>query len=115
MTKADIAMLLYEKLYYLGINRNKCNDLADLVISVMSDAIVSEGRLKIPNFGVFEVKTKRSRRGRNPQTGSDLTIDARKILTFKPSQKLKTSVSTGKKQPNIAISNFNKNAQSALS
>jgi len=53
---------------------------------------MKEDKIKISGFGNFVVRKKRSRRGRNPQTGNDIEITARRILTFKPSQVLKASL-----------------------
>jgi integration host factor subunit alpha len=93
MTKADLADKIHEHLYYRnGSSKKECNDLTDLVFEVMKRAIVEEGKVKVPGFGNFEVKQKRTRRGRNPQTGEELDIEARQVLTFKASTLLKQKV-----------------------
>ena len=93
MTKADLADKIHERLYYLnGATKKECGDLTDLVFEVMKRAIVEEGKLKVAGFGNFAVKQKRTRRGRNPQTGEELAIEARQVLTFKASPMLKQKV-----------------------
>jgi integration host factor subunit alpha len=86
MTKADLADKIHEHLYYLnGSTKKECGDLTDLVFEVMKRAIVEEGKLKVASFGNFAVKQKRTRRGRNPQTGEELDIKARQVLTCEAS------------------------------
>jgi integration host factor subunit alpha len=58
----------------------------------MKSTLETGEKLKIAGFGNFEVKQKADRRGRNPQTGETITIEARRILTFKPSNVLKTAI-----------------------
>jgi len=67
-------------------------EMVELLFDVMKSTLESGERLKITGFGNFEVKQKADRRGRNPQTGEEITIEARKILTFKPSNMLKESI-----------------------
>jgi len=93
MTKADIADQIHEKLSRTsGFTKNDCIDIAEMVLELMKRVIVEEGKLKIAGFGNFEVKSKRDRRGRNPQTGEEITITSRKILTYKPSVVLKNKI-----------------------
>ncbi len=86
MTKADIAARIAGK---LSISRYESAELTDLVFELMKQVIIDEGKLKIAGFGNFEVKHKQDRRGRNPQTGDEMTITARSILTYHPSVVLK--------------------------
>ncbi len=86
MTKADIAARIADR---LSITKNESAELADQVFELMKQVIVEEGKLKIAGFGNFEVKRKQDRRGRNPQTGEEMTITARSILTYHPSVVLK--------------------------
>ena len=83
MTKADIAERIAVS---INTTRKDGLDIADLVFELMKKTLVQEGKLKIAGFGVFEVKEKHARRGRNPQTGEEMTITPRRILTFKASQ-----------------------------
>ncbi len=86
MTKADIAARIADK---LSMTRNESAELTDQLFELMKQVIVEEGKLKIAGFGNFEVKRKQNRRGRNPQTGEEMTITARSILTYHPSVVLK--------------------------
>lgn len=89
MTKADIVDRLAKK---TGFARKDSIELVELVFEVMKDTLVGGENLKISGFGNFVVKQKADRLGRNPQTGEEITIEARKILTFKASQMLKQSI-----------------------
>ena len=74
------------------IHQKECEEITELVFEVMKRVLEEEGKLKISGFGNFEVKRKKDRRGRNPQTGEELTITARKILTYHPSVVLKNKL-----------------------
>lgn len=89
MTKADIVELISEK---IGCSKKTAVEYVETVFSTMKSTIETGEKLKIAGFGNFEVKQKADRRGRNPQTGESITIEARKILTFKPSNVLKTAI-----------------------
>lgn len=89
MTKADIVERIYEK---VGFAKKDSYDLVETVFEIMKNTLESGENLKISGFGNFEVKQKKDRRGRNPQTGKAITIEARRILSFKPSVLLKKSL-----------------------
>jgi integration host factor subunit alpha len=91
MTKADIVERIYEK---VGFSKKESAELVELVFDIMKSTIESGEKIKVAGFGNFEVKSKSDRRGRNPQTGEEITITARRILTFKPSQVLKNVINT---------------------
>jgi integration host factor subunit alpha len=91
MTKADIIENIYEK---LGLSKKESAELVEMVFDIMKDTLENGEKIKIAGFGNFVVKEKANRRGRNPQTGEEIVITARKILTFKPSQVLKASINT---------------------
>ena len=86
MTKADIFEKVQES---IGRTRKESAELVEAVFAIMKSTLESGENLKISGFGNFVVKQKADRRGRNPQTGEALTIEARRILTFKPSGILK--------------------------
>jgi integration host factor subunit alpha len=93
MTKADLADKIHERLYHIkGYSKKECHDLVDQVFELVKNVVVKEGKLKVAGFGNFEVQEKHARRGRNPQTGDQITIEPRRILTFKASQILKQKV-----------------------
>ncbi|HEY6873459.1 MAG TPA: integration host factor subunit alpha [Geobacteraceae bacterium] len=89
MTKADIVEKIYEK---VGFSKKESAELVEMVFDIIKNTLEKGDKIKIAGFGNFVVKEKADRRGRNPQTGEEITISARKILTFKPSQVLKTSL-----------------------
>lgn len=89
MTKADIAERIQRG---TGLSKKDSAEMMEAVFSIMKSTLESGEKLKIAGFGNFEVKQKADRRGRNPQTGETITIDARRILTFKPSNVLKAAI-----------------------
>ena len=91
MTKADIVEKIYEK---VGFSKKESAELVELVFDIIKGTLETGDKIKIAGFGNFVVKSKADRRGRNPQTGDEIIISARKILTFKPSQVLKASLNT---------------------
>lgn len=93
MTKADIVDRVCEKVG--GFSKKDAADLVDLVFNTMKDALVEGDKIKISGFGNFVVREKKPRPGRNPQTGTEIMIDARRVLTFKPSPVLKSALNDG--------------------
>lgn len=91
MTKADIVEKIYEK---VGFSKKESAELVETVFDLIKSTLEDGDKIKIAGFGNFVVKEKSDRRGRNPQTGEEITIVARKILTFKPSQVLKSAINT---------------------
>lgn len=89
MTKADIVERIAEK---IGCTKKEAIEYAEAVFALMKSTLETGEKLKIAGFGNFEVKQKADRRGRNPQTGEAITIEARRILTFKPSNVLKAAI-----------------------
>jgi integration host factor subunit alpha len=86
MTKVDIVESIYEK---VGFSKKEVAKIVEYIFDIIKESLVKEDKIKISGFGNFVIRKKRSRRGRNPQTGDDIEITARRILTFKPSQVLK--------------------------
>jgi integration host factor subunit alpha len=89
MTKVDIVEGVYER---VGFSKKETAKIVDYIFDIIKDTLIKEDKIMISGFGNFVVRKKRSRRGRNPQTGNPLEITARRILTFKPSQMLKGSL-----------------------
>ena len=87
MTKADLVERVCEDVG--GFSKKEASDLVDSVFDLMKEVLESGEKIKISGFGNFVVRDKNSRPGRNPQTGQELTIEARRVLTFKPSLVLK--------------------------
>ncbi|MBM4396778.1 MAG: integration host factor subunit alpha [Deltaproteobacteria bacterium] len=88
MTKADIVEGVYERLG--GFSKKEAAAIVETILDVVKDALVAGEKVKISSFGSFTVRAKRQRMGRNPKTGRPLQISARKVLTFKPSQVLRS-------------------------
>lgn len=89
MTKADIIARIYEK---VGFSKKDATDIVEATFEIIKGCLEKGEKVKISGFGNFVVNTKRPRRGRNPQTGDEITIVGRKVLTFKPSQILKKNL-----------------------
>ncbi len=89
LTKAEIAETLYEE---LGINKREAKDLVDLFFEEIRVSLEANEEVKLSGFGNFELRDKRQRPGRNPKTGEDIPISARRVVTFRPGQKLKARV-----------------------
>lgn len=89
MTKADIVEALYQK---VGFSKKEAADLVELVFDTIKSTLSQGQKIKISGFGNFVVREKRSRIGRNPQTGESIEISARRVLTFRPSQVLRAEV-----------------------
>jgi integration host factor subunit alpha len=94
MTKADLVELICER---VGYSRKEAGAVVEAVFAIIGGGLCAEGKVKISGFGSFVVNQKKSRRGRNPQTGEPITIDSRRVLSFKASQVLKELVNNGKK------------------
>ena len=86
MTKADIVENVHKK---VGFSKKEATDIVELVFETMKETLEKSGGIKISGFGNFIVRSKKSRIGRNPQTGEKIEITARKVLSFKPSNVLK--------------------------
>lgn len=89
MTKADIIEQIYEK---VGFSKKESAEIVELVFDTMKETLEKGDKIKISGFGNFVVRSKRPRIGRNPQTGEEIEISARKVLTFRPSQVLKAAL-----------------------
>jgi len=86
MTKADIVESIYQK---VGFSKKESAEIVELVFDIIKSTLEQGEKVKISGFGNFVVRSKNSRKGRNPQTGDEIKLGARKVLTFKASQVLK--------------------------
>ncbi len=98
MTKVDIIESIYEK---VGFSKKEVAKIVESVFDIIKEGLQKEEKIKISGFGNFVVRRKRARRGRNPQTGEDIEIGARRILTFKPSQVLKGGLNHPEPAPEV--------------
>ncbi len=76
----------------VGLPRNECAELLEDVLRMITDRLAEGTTVKIPNFGSFSVRHKGTRMGRNPKTGEEVPISARRVVVFTPAQKLKHRV-----------------------
>ncbi len=86
MTKADIVEKIYRE---LGFSKKDATGVVEDLFSIMKENLRNGEKVKISGFGNFVVRVKRARLGRNPQSGKDIEISPRRVLTFRPSQLLK--------------------------
>ncbi len=86
LTKAEIAERLYEE---LGLNKREAKELVELFFEEIRQALEQNEQVKLSGFGNFDLRDKRQRPGRNPKTGEEIPITARRVVTFRPGQKLK--------------------------
>jgi integration host factor subunit alpha len=91
MTKSEIVTNVYER---LGLSKRECADLVDMFFEIIKETLAKGENVKISGFGNFIVKEKRSRRGRNPQTGDEIEISKRKVLNYRLSQVLKDEINS---------------------
>lgn len=89
LTKADLADMLYDE---LGLSKREVKEVVELFFEEIRLALESNEQVKISGFGNFDLRDKNSRPGRNPKTGEEIPITARRVVTFKPGQKLKIRV-----------------------
>jgi len=89
MTKAELIAQVYEK---VGFSKKDSSELVELIFDTIKGSLTNGEKIKISGFGNFIVRQKRSRMGRNPQTGEAIEISARKVLVFHPSQVLKAQL-----------------------
>lgn len=89
VTKAQLADLLFEQ---LGLNKRESKDMVDAFFDLITDQLVAGADVKISGFGNFQIRTKAPRPGRNPRTGEAIAIEARRVVTFHASHKLKDQI-----------------------
>jgi integration host factor subunit alpha len=92
MTKADIVERIYEK---VGFSKKEATDVVESIFELLKGRLQQGEKVKISGFGNFIINTKRPRKGRNPQTGDEIIISGRRVLSFKPSPVLKKSINPG--------------------
>jgi len=92
MTKADIVDIVFEK---VGYSKKDVAAVIEEVFETIKTELEQGEKVKVSGFGNFTIRQKRARRGRNPQTGSEITIEERRVMTFKASQLLKKAINAG--------------------
>ncbi len=89
MTKADLVETVFEK---VGLSKKEAQDIIEVIFDTIKLAFQNGESVKIAGFGTFNVRKKAERRGRNPQTGDELKISPRRVLTFKASNQMKAEL-----------------------
>jgi integration host factor subunit alpha len=89
LTKAEIAEALFDQ---LGLNKREARELVDLFFEELRASLESGEQVKLSGFGNLDLRDKNQRPGRNPKTGEEIPISARRVVTFRPGQKLKARV-----------------------
>lgn len=92
LTKAELADLLFDK---VGLNKREAKDMVEAFFEEVRHALESGDDIKLSGFGNFQLRDKPQRPGRNPKTGEEIPITARRVVTFHASQKLKSAVEDG--------------------
>ena len=90
LTKADLVQQVYKT--QDNLTKLQATEAVETLLSIMKNCLANGDDLLISGFGKFNVKEKKARRGRNPQTGEELILDARRVITFKPSGILRTRI-----------------------
>lgn len=90
LTKANLVQAVYKKHQHL--TKTQAADSVETFIQLVKESLISGEDLLLSGFGKFNVKDKKPRRGRNPQTGDELILDARRVVTFKPSGILRSKI-----------------------
>ncbi len=91
VTRADLAEAVYQE---VGLSRNESADLVEAILSEISGSLVRGENVKISSFGSFLVRDKGRRIGRNPKTGEEVSIEPRRVLSFRASQVLKDRINS---------------------
>ena len=89
LTKAEMAEHLFEE---LGLNNREAKDMVEMFFEEIRLSLENGRQVKLSGFGNFDLREKKQRPGRNPKTGEEIPISARRVVTFRPGQKLKARV-----------------------
>ena len=96
LTKAELAELLFEQ---VGLNKREAKDMVETFFDEIRNALERGEAVKLSGFGNFQLRDKPQRPGRNPKTGEEIPITARRVVTFHASQKLKGMVDIASQRP----------------
>ena len=91
LTKAEMAERLFDE---LGLNKREAKEVVERFFEEVRASLEANEQVKLSGFGNFDLRDKKQRPGRNPKTGEEVAISARRVVTFKPGQKLKARVET---------------------
>ena len=96
LTRADLAEAVHEE---VGLTRQDCAGLVERTLDLIADALQDGEIVKLSGFGVFQVREKRARMGRNPKTGEPAAIDPRRVISFRASQVMKMRIESAHREP----------------
>ena len=99
LTRQDLRQAVFHE---VGLSNNECGKLVEQILEKISDALIAGEDVKISNFGSFKLRDKPERMGRNPKTNVPAVISARRVVTFRPSKKLKAAIETGNMPSSIS-------------
>ena len=99
MTKKEIVKQISER---LGLTQLKTKEIVQKTFDAIIDTLLSERRIELRNFGVFEVKRRKPRKARNPRTGERVDVDAKNVVTFKPGKEMEERVRKLDLEPQLA-------------
>ena len=91
LTKAEMAERLFDE---VGLNKREAKEFVDAFFDTLREALERGQQVKLSGFGNFDLRQKNQRPGRNPKTGEEIPISARRVVTFRPGQKLRARVET---------------------
>ena len=89
LTRADLAEAVHQE---VGLTRQDCAGLVERTLDLITEALQNGEVVKLSGFGVFQVRDKRARMGRNPKTGEPAAIDPRRVISFRASQVMKSQI-----------------------
>ena len=98
LTKAELAEMLFEQ---VGLNKREAKDMVEAFFEEIRDALERGESVKLSGFGNFQLRDKPQRPGRNPKTGQEIPISARRVVTFHASQKLKAMVDSATRRSSV--------------
>ncbi len=96
MTKKDMARAIAEE---TGLTQTQAQEVIQRVFDGITETLLSQGRIELRNFGVFEVKRRKPRRARNPRTGDPVKVPAKLVVTFRPGKEMEERVGRLKEVP----------------
>tara|TARA_Y100001968_G_C19426852_1_gene754862 strand:- start:333 stop:635 length:303 start_codon:yes stop_codon:yes gene_type:complete len=94
LTRQDISEALYRQ---VGLSKHECGLMLETVLDQISNALIDGKSVKLSSFGTFAPRQKKERIGRNPKTGVTATINARRVVSFKPSKLMKERINKSEK------------------
>lgn len=92
LTRGDLCDAIHGQ---IGLSRSECSRLVESIIGEMADALMRGEMVKISGFGTFNLRDKPARMGRNPKTGVEVQIPDRRVMTFRPSRRMRDEVARG--------------------